>query len=282
MRTFPKTASLLVPLFARALAVALLALGVSAASHAAVAFSVTIAPPVLPVYAQPICPGPGYIWTPGYWAWGPNGYYWVPGTWVIAPYVGALWTPGYWGWANGFYVWHAGYWGPRVGYYGGINYGFGYTGVGFYGGYWRGGVYSYNSAVTNVNVNVVHNTYNRAVIENSSNVSRVSYNGGAGGINRQPTNEERLAETDRHRAATSVQMQHERLAGNDRGQWASANNGNPGTAATPRPAYRDRGASGQRSAQQGGNPQGGQHQGQGHGEGRGGHQGGERHEGGAR
>ena len=305
MRTSPRPGSLLVSLLCRTLAVGLLALGVSAASLAAVAVSVTIAPPALPVYAQPICPGPGYIWTPGYWAYGPYGYYWVPGTWVLAPYTGALWTPGYWGWASGFYVWHAGYWGPRVGYYGGINYGFGYTGVGFVGGYWAGGVYRYNTAVSNVNVNVVHNTYNRAVIENTTNVSRVSYNGGAGGINHQPTNEERLATGDRHRAATSTQLQHERLASTDRGQRASANNGNPGTMATPRPAFRDRGAGapgGQnagapRHAQQAdamrGGPQaqpqgqggqhqgaGGQHRGQGQGQargdGRGGPQGGER------
>ena len=32
----------------------------------------------------------------------------------------------------------AGYWGPHVGYYGGVNYGFGYMGVGFAGGAWRG------------------------------------------------------------------------------------------------------------------------------------------------
>ena len=42
--------------------------------------SITIAPPELPVYEQPPLPAPGYIWTPGYWAYGPDGYYWVPGT----------------------------------------------------------------------------------------------------------------------------------------------------------------------------------------------------------
>ncbi len=51
-------------------------------------------PPPLPDYEQPPPPGDGYIWTPGYWTWGPAGYYWVPGAWVEAPYVGALWTPG--------------------------------------------------------------------------------------------------------------------------------------------------------------------------------------------
>src|ERR1700739_3236501 len=91
----------------------------------AVGVSIRVGPPAWPVYPQPICPGPGYIWTPGYWAYGPVGYYWVPGTWVVAPAVGLLWTPGYWGWSGGFYAWHAGYWGPHVGFYGGINYGFG-------------------------------------------------------------------------------------------------------------------------------------------------------------
>ena len=47
---------------------------------APVGVSINIAPPVLPVYVQPACPGIGYIWTPGYWAWGSDDYYWVPGT----------------------------------------------------------------------------------------------------------------------------------------------------------------------------------------------------------
>jgi len=77
----------------RSALLALVMLAVPATSFGGVILSVAIAPPVLPVYAQPICPGPGYMWTPGYWAYGPAGYYWVHGTWVLAPYVGALWTP---------------------------------------------------------------------------------------------------------------------------------------------------------------------------------------------
>jgi WXXGXW repeat (2 copies) len=116
------------------------------AAPAAVYVRVGFAPPLIPIYAQPLCPGDGYIWTPGYWAYGDEGYYWVDGAWVMAPYVGALWTPGYWGWGYGGYFWNAGYWGRTVGYYGGINYGFGYFGVGFYGGYWGGGHFYYNTA----------------------------------------------------------------------------------------------------------------------------------------
>lgn len=301
------SATRLVSPFVRLSFLILLALGVSSASLGAVFLSVGIAPPALPVYVQPVAPGPGYIWTPGYWAYGPDGYYWVPGTWVVAPYVGALWTPGYWAWGGSGYLWRAGYWGPRVGFYGGINYGFGYFGVGYAGGYWNRGVFSYNTAVTNVNVNVVHNTYNRTVVENT-NVSRVSYNGGAGGITRQATSEERLAESDRHRQPTNLQMQHERLASTDHGQWASVNHGAPGTMTTSKAAsYKDRGARGpggpnaggpryaqQNNAMKGGGPppgagshpqnmhadvQGTPHQGQGQprGDGHGGHQG-EHHE----
>src|SRR5271156_6753554 len=86
-----------------------------------IGISITIEPPALPVYVQPVCPEPNYIWTPGYWAYdGDGGYFWVPGTWVVAPQPGLLWTPGYWGWGDGgVYEWHGGYWGDHVGFYGG-------------------------------------------------------------------------------------------------------------------------------------------------------------------
>src|ERR1700686_5839117 len=92
---------------------------IPAASFAQIAVSVRIGPPALPVYAQPPCPGDGYLWTPGYWGYGAAGYYWVPGVWVTPPRVGVLWTPGYWGLEGGVYGWDAGYWGPHIGFYGG-------------------------------------------------------------------------------------------------------------------------------------------------------------------
>ena len=205
---------------------------VSAPAHVGIGVSITVAPPAIPVYTQPVCPGPNYIWTPGYWAWGDDGYYWVPGTWVIAPAVGVLWTPGYWGWGDGVYVWHAGYWGPHVGFYGGINYGFGYFGVGYEGGYWRGRDFFYNRSVTRVNTTVIHNVYDRRVVERSG--SRVSYNGGRGGIDVRPTAREEAAVRERRFGATSVQTRQESLARSDRRQWASENHGRPGVTASQR------------------------------------------------
>lgn len=192
-------------------------MAISLPSFAGVFISVDIAPPPLPIYAQPVMPGPGYIWTPGYWAYGEYGYFWVPGTWVLAPYVGALWTPGYWGWNNGFYVFNAGYWGPRVGFYGGINYGYGYDGVGYRGGYWDHGRFNYNR-------NVSYNT----------SISRVSYNGGRGGLMARPTPQDQLAVRDRHMQPLAAQQQQMRIASQNRALRASVNHGAPGIAATPR------------------------------------------------
>jgi WXXGXW repeat (2 copies) len=217
------------------LLVAALALPSKSQAQIAVGVSIHVGPPALPVYVQPACPAPGYIWTPGYWAYGPEGYYWVPGTWVLAPAVGLLWTPGYWGWGGGGYLWHAGYWGPHVGFYGGINYGFGYTGVGFAGGYWRGGVYNYNRSVTNVNTTIVHNTYNTTVINNNTTVNRTSFNGGTGGTAARPNAQELAAERETHKPMTAEQTQHSQEAGKNRAMLAAVNNGHPSVAATPKP-----------------------------------------------
>src|SRR5882672_1026827 len=197
--------------------------GVSEA--AAQLVSITIAPPVLPVYEQPPIPGPGYIWTPGYWAYGDDGYYWVPGTWVEPPEQGVLWTPGYWGWNEGVYAWNDGYWGPHVGYYGGINYGFGYVGTGYAGGYWRGGVFSYNRTVNNFGRVTIANTYSKTVINN--NVTKVSYNGGTGGATAKPTQQELAAANDRHMAPTTLQTEHQTSANNNKALLASVNHGRP-------------------------------------------------------
>ena len=203
-------------------------------SSAGVFISVNFAPPPLPVYAQPLIPGPGYIWVPGYWAYGGGGYFWVPGTWVLPPYAGALWTPGYWGWADDAYVFHVGYWGPRVGFYGGINYGFGYTGFGYFGGYWHGGAFYYNRSVNNIRTTTIIHVYNRTVI-NDTVINRVSYNGGAGGVMARPTEEQLLAAREPHVAPTQAQLRQVHAASQQRSLRAAFNHGIPAIAATRRP-----------------------------------------------
>ena len=225
----------------RSLLFALVVLAMSAASFAQVGVFITIGPPALPVYEQPLCPGEGYLWTPGYWAfdYDYDDYYWVPGTWVLAPEVGFLWTPGYWAWEGDRFFFHEGYWGPQVGFYGGINYGFGYFGEGFEGGRWDHGRFFYNQSVTNVNITEIHNVYNTTVINNT--VNRISYNGGNGGINRRPTPQEEAAAHERHIPPVAAQTQHVQAARANRELRASVNQGKPPIAATPKPgAFNDR------------------------------------------
>jgi hypothetical protein len=207
-----------------------------------IGISVNIEPPALPVYVQPPCPQPNFMWTPGYWAWdGDIGdYYWIPGTWVEAPQPGYLWTPGYWGWGEGgAYAFHTGYWGTQVGFYGGVNYGFGYGGGGFAGGEWRGGVFAYNTAAVSVNTTVIRSTYvNNTVINNTTIVNNThsSFNGGPNGVAAKPTPEQETYASQKHLDATPAQLQHEQVAKQDKSNFASANHGVPAHAAVARPA----------------------------------------------
>jgi hypothetical protein len=189
-------------------------------------------PPPLPEYSQPPCPGENYIWTPGYWAYS-SGYYWVPGAWVVAPWVGALWTPPWWGYQNNVYVWHAGYWGPHIGFYGGIDYGFGYTGRGYSGAYWHDDRVFYNRTVTNVNVNVIHNVYNYTVPNYRPN--HISFNGGRGGMEARPTPQELAVARDPRAPAVAAQVQHVREASTNRAQFAAVNHDRPAALTAERP-----------------------------------------------
>jgi hypothetical protein len=209
---------------------------ISGAASARIGVAITIAPPPIPVYEQPVCPGDGYLWTPGYWNWDDDidDYYWVPGTWILPPEVGFLWTPGWWGWGGDAFIFHEGFWGPEVGFYGGISYGFGYFGVGFVGGRWDGGHFFYNRAVLNVNVTNIHNVYNETVVNNTT-VNRVSYNGGNGGVTARPTPQEEAAAQGRHVGPVPAQTQHMQEARSNPQQRASANQGRPPVAATAKP-----------------------------------------------
>ena len=230
-------------------------------------------PPPLPDYVQPPPPDDGYIWTPGYWAWGAYGYYWVPGVWVEPPYMGALWTPGYWGFYGSRFLFYPGHWGMHMGWYGGIHYGFGYVGFGYEGGYWNSGHFFYNRVYNNINGRVVHNTYNYNAgnrgynnynggnrgnnnynagnrgnnnynggnrgngnfnNDRNNNNPRPSYRGGAG-VQYRPQPSEREAAHEPTAPRMNPQVQHEQNYGGDRGQFANQNHGRPATPAISRP-----------------------------------------------
>ena len=194
--------------------------------------SVNKAPPPLPVYDQPPIPALGYLWVPGYWAWSEGvGYYWVPGTWILPPSAGLLWTPGYWESEEGVYVFHFGYWGPHIGFYGAVNYGFGYDGIGYEGGYWKAGSFFYNGAVNNLTKVAITNVYSKPVaIDRTSNAS---FNGGLGGTTAKATPDQLAAEWEHHIAATPEQTRHAEAAAKDPTLSLSRNHGHPAVAATP-------------------------------------------------
>jgi len=217
-------------LFVLSFIMGIIILSVKAFSQISVEISITAntPPPELPEYIQPECPEDGFMWTPGYWGYGDDGYYWVPGFWVSPPQPGYLWTPCYWGLIGGIYSWNRGYWGEHVGFYGGVNYGYGYGGHGFGGGRWDRGRFRYNAAVMNVNRTVIHNTYiDRTVIAHRSINNRTSFNGGDHGTKATPSERERFTMKETHIAPTGNQAFHEQNAARDKNQFASANHGRP-------------------------------------------------------
>lgn len=234
------------------------------------------APPPLPDYDQPPPPADGYIWTPGYWAWSPSGYYWVPGAWVEPPYMGALWTPGYWGFYGSRYMFYPGHWGMHIGFYGGINYGFGYVGLGYEGGYWNSGRFFYNRAYNHIDARVVHNVYEyhaaprafnapRGNFDQHNNAPRgnydphTSFRGGAGvQVHPQPSEGQAWREPTAPRMST--QTQHEQNFSNAHGQGFSENHGRPATPAINRPIPADHNVQPQSHGGNGQGNRGGGHQ----------------------
>ena len=210
----------------RSLMFAVVLLAFSHGAFGQIGISVGFGPPLLPIYEQPILPGDGYLWAPGYWGYdsSANDYYWVPGTWVYPPQAGFLWTPGYWGWGGGGYYFNQGYWGPTVGYYGGINYGYGYGGYGYEGGRWEGNHFVYNTSVNRVNTAVVHNTYTAPVSHASEN--HVSYNGGSGGVEARPTAQQEAFAKEQHVGPVEAQTQHRQAARSNPELFASVTTAN--------------------------------------------------------
>jgi hypothetical protein len=217
-------------------ATSLAALSTGALSQASIDITVSVPPPPLPFYDQPPIPAEGYLWAPGYWAWDQSeaDYYWVPGTWVEAPQPNLLWTPGYWGWNDRNYVFYSGYWGPQVGFYGGVDYGYGYGGKGYEGGHWDHGAFFYNRAANNIANVTIKNVYNQTIIINNTN-NRASFNGGNGGISARPTAQQQALAKEKHVEETNAQKQHVEAASKDKALFSKQNHGSPEVAATARP-----------------------------------------------
>ncbi len=80
-----------------ALAVALAAvLALSACEHAAFTFysGVTVGPPPMRAFGPVgVAPGPGWVWTDGYYDWAGGGWVWRPGRWARPPHPGYMWRP---------------------------------------------------------------------------------------------------------------------------------------------------------------------------------------------
>ena len=167
-------------------------------SFGQVAISITVTPPPLPVYEQPLCPGEDYIWTPGYWAWDTDDddYYWVPGTWVLVPEPGLLWTPPYWAWVDASFVFYDGYWGPRSGLLRRHRVRLRLLRERVRRrplGEWTLLLQPYREQ------RECHH-YSQCVQHDNHNttINHVSYNGGQGGVNARPTPEEEAAAHERH------------------------------------------------------------------------------------
>ncbi len=91
-------------------------LALSACEHASVAFysGVTFGPPPPRVFGPVgVAPGPGWVWTDGYYDWAGGGWVWRPGRWVRPPHPGYVWRPPrYQRYGNGYRV-YRGHWERR-------------------------------------------------------------------------------------------------------------------------------------------------------------------------
>ena len=68
-------------------------------------------PPPPPTYGiVGVAPGPGFVWTDGFWDWRGSNWFWVSGRWVRPPHSRAVWVPGNWTQVHGRWMLRRGYW----------------------------------------------------------------------------------------------------------------------------------------------------------------------------
>src|SRR5215475_10735681 len=74
-------------------------------------YTARFGPPPPPRYAViGVAPGPGYVWTNGYWDRRGSSWGWVDGRWMRPPRGRAVWVPNEWRNEGGRYRMHRGYW----------------------------------------------------------------------------------------------------------------------------------------------------------------------------
>ena len=75
-------------------------------------YYVRYGPPPAPRYGVVgYAPGPGYVWTDGYWDRRGSGWVWISGRWMRPPHRRAVWVPGAWREeGRGHWRFQRGYW----------------------------------------------------------------------------------------------------------------------------------------------------------------------------
>ncbi|HTS25989.1 MAG TPA: hypothetical protein VMH81_08940 [Bryobacteraceae bacterium] len=74
------------------------------------AYYVRYAPPAPRYAVVGVAPGPGYVWTTGYWDWRGGNWAWVEGRWQRPPRARAAWVAPEWRHEGRGYRFHRGYW----------------------------------------------------------------------------------------------------------------------------------------------------------------------------
>ena len=174
-----------------ALALGLGAIALPDYAMAQISVSITLAPPALPVYEQPVLVEEGGIWAPGYWAYNQDGYFWVPGHLGAATRSRAALDTRVLGMGQRRLRLERRLLGRNGWILRRHRLRFRLFRTRLSGGHWQGQQFYYNTAVSHVNVTNIHNTYTQRIVNNIT-VNRVSFNGGTGGSGRDRLPRNRL------------------------------------------------------------------------------------------
>ena len=71
-------------------------LALAACGHGYVSYGVAAPPAPYVVGAVGYAPGPGYVWTDGYWNLDGGRWNWVNGRWAVPPHPHAVWVRDRW------------------------------------------------------------------------------------------------------------------------------------------------------------------------------------------